>query len=123
MADYRCIALVSSEATRSRIERWLSETEPSTQWVDTWQALDARLQRERYDLILVEVRDPHLFTICQLLKTRPANMLTPLVAVVPNAATRLSAYEAGVDEVFLQSTEVALASTRLTTMLQQSALR
>jgi class 3 adenylate cyclase len=101
----------------------LFDTEPVVLWVDTWQKLDARLQRERFDLIILEARDPHMLTICQLLKTRPANMLTPIVVVVPNAATRLSAYEAGADEVFLHSTEVLLACTRITAMLQQSVSR
>jgi len=45
------------------------------------------------------------------------------VLIAANPALRISAYEAGVDAVFLRSTHQAVVQARLHALLQQGAMR
>lgn len=123
VTPYQCAVLVTTKGTKQRVQRWLEPLASDVVWSTTSQELLARLELNRCQMVVIEALDATALTLSQTLKTQASTALLPQVLIVANPALRISAYEAGVDAVFLRSTHQAVVQAHLRALLQQGAMR
>lgn len=120
---YQCAVFATTKGTRQRVQRWLAPLTPQVIWFDSSQELLAQLDANRCQLVVLEAIDAGTLTLCETLKSQASTALLPQVLIAANPQLRISAYEAGIDAVFLRSTHQAVVQARLRALLEQGAVR
>lgn len=123
MTSYQCAVFATAKSTRQRVQRWLEPLTDQVVWFDSAEALLSRLDAGRCQLIVLEALDANALTLSQTLKAQASTALLPQALIAVNTQLRISAYEAGIDAVFLRSSQQAMVQARLRALLEQGALR
>lgn len=123
MTVYQCAVLALTKGTRQRIQRWFEPLAPQMNWFDSADALLTQLDANRCQMVVIEAVDGNALGLCESLKNQPDTALLPQVLVAANPQLRVSAYEAGIDAVFLRNTHQSIVQARLRALLEQGAMR
>ncbi|MGC3982273.1 MAG: adenylate/guanylate cyclase domain-containing protein [Steroidobacteraceae bacterium] len=119
MANNHCVALATSKPTRDLILGWLGQLGQEVTFVSSDAELLAHTQLAACPLVVVHVEQRHTLETCQALRSRPDTALLPQVVLADSEAGRQSAYEAGVEAVFMRTTLYTEILARLQALLKQ----
>jgi adenylate cyclase len=119
MTNSPCVVLAARDPARERIRSWLAQLGQECIFVGTAADLLARPQLDICPLVVTHLDQRESLEACRQLRLRSETALLPQAALADNDAWRQSAYESGVDAVFLPTTSDAEILARLTTLLKQ----
>jgi len=119
MANGPCIVLAARKSARERIRAWLAQLGQECIFVSTDTDLLTHPQLDACPLVVTHLDRTGTLKACRQLRLRAETALLPQAALADNAAWRQTAYEAGVDAVFLRTTTRAEILARLRTLLNQ----
>jgi adenylate cyclase len=121
MANNQCVVLATREPTRKRILNWLTQLGYDAICVSKPVELLAHPQLSECPLVVLHVGAIETLDACALLRTRNETALLPQVVLADNEIWRHTAYEMGVDAVFVRTTNHAEIQARLQALLKQRA--
>lgn len=119
MASISCVVLAARKPTRERIRYWLEQLGHDCEFVSTAAELLVHPQLAFCPLLVVHMSNMEVLEACKQLRARPETALLPQAALADNDIWRESAYEAGVDAVFVRTTMHAEILARLQALLKQ----
>jgi adenylate cyclase len=119
MADTQCLVLATREPTRKRILNWLAQLGCDAIFVSKPEELLAAPQLAACPLVVLHIGAVEALDVCAQLRARIDTTLLPQVVLADNEIWRRSAYEMGVDAVFVRTTNHAEVLARLQTLLKQ----
>ena len=127
MANNPCVVLATSQSARERIRNWLAQLGHECSFVSTPADLLTYPQLDLCSLLVTHVSQhaslhvgqTEMLEACRQLRRRPETALLPQAALVDRDIWQQSAYEAGVDAVFVPTTRDAEILARLQTLLKQ----
>lgn len=119
MAISPCVVLAARKPTRERIRNWLAQLGQECTFVGTAAELLAHPQLGVCPLVVVHMSQVDTLEVCKQLRQRFETALLPQAALADNEIWRQSAYESGVDAVFVRTTTHAEILARLQTLLKQ----
>ena len=117
-----CVVLAVSEPTLGRIRSWLAQLGQECTFVGTATDLLTHPQLDSCPLVVMHVSQTETLEACRQLRRRHETTLLPQVALADDDAWRQSAYESGVDAVFVHTTSDREILARLKTLLKQRRL-
>ena len=118
-ANSPCLVLAPSRPARERIRDCLAELGQECTFAATAGDLLSHPQLEDCPLVVTHVCEDGALEACRQLRLRSETAILPLAALADDDAWRQSAYESGVDAVFLQTTSHEEILARLRTLLKQ----
>lgn len=119
MTNNPCVVLAARKPTRERIQNWLAQLGQECTFVATHTELLAHPQLATCPLVVVHLGQVETLDACRQLRLRAETALLPQVALADHDIWRQSAYESGVDAVFVRTTTHAEILARLQTLLKQ----
>jgi adenylate cyclase len=119
MVNKQCMVLAARKPTRERIRHWLAQLDHDAVFVSTPDELLAHPQLPTCPLLVMHIGLRETLDTCRQLRQRADTALLPQAVLADNEIWRQSAYEAGVDAVFLRTTMHAEILARLQTLLNQ----
>jgi adenylate cyclase len=119
MATNPCVVLAVRKPTRERIRNWLAQLEQECEFVSTPAELLDHPQLSVCPLVVTHMSQVETLEACRQLRLRPETALLPQAALADNDIWRESAYESGVDAVFVRTTTHAEILARLQALLKQ----
>lgn len=122
MTDSPCLVLAESKRSRERIRDWLAHLDQKCAFVSTVADLLGHPQLGVCPLVVMHVSQPVVLQTCRQLRLRPETALLPQAALADSDVLGQSAYESGVDAVFVPGTSDAEVFARLKTLLKKREL-
>lgn len=119
MANNQCVVLAARSATRQRILNWLTQLGHDAVFVSKPAELLVHPQLATCPLVVVHMGEIATLDACTQLRLRPETALLPQVVLADNEIWRHTAYEVGVDAVFVRTTNHAEILARLQALLKQ----
>lgn len=119
MTSKQCVVLAARKPTQERIHHWLSQLGYEFVAVGSHLELLAHPQLAGCPLLIMQVEQDEVLEVCRQLRQRAETALLPQAVLADNETICQSAYAAGVDAVFLQSSTPAEILARLQTLLNQ----
>lgn len=119
MTDSPCVVLAVRESTRERIRGWLAQLGKECTFVGTAADLLMHPKLDACPLVVTHVSQTETLEACRELRLRPETALLPQAALADDDIWRQSAYESGVDAVFVRATADAEILARLQNLLKQ----
>jgi class 3 adenylate cyclase len=119
MTNSPCVVLAARESTRERIRNWLAQLGQECTFLGTAADLLTHPQLDVCPLVVTHVTQIEALEACRQLRLRPETALLPQAALADDDIWRQSAYETGVDAVFVRTTSDAEILARLQTLLKQ----
>ncbi len=119
MANTPCVVLAVRKPTRERIRNWLTQLGQECTFVSTTAELLTHPQLAICPLVVTHMSQIETLEVCRQLRLQPETALLPQAALADNDIWRQSAYESGVDAVFVRTTNHAEILARLQTLLKQ----
>lgn len=115
----KCLALAVRKPTRQRIENWLAFSDHELLWVNSVDELLSHPELDQCQLVVLHLSNSEALNACCVLRARASTALTPQVVLADEEPWRTSAYEVGVDAVFMRTTQYHEIKARLHTLLGQ----
>lgn len=119
MKNCPCVVLAAHKHTRERIRDWLAQLDQECTFVDTAEDLLTHPQLDACPLVVTHINKNETLDACRQLRRRSATALLPQAALADDDVWRFSAYESGLDAVFVPTTTRAEILARLRTLLNQ----
>lgn len=119
MANTQCVVLATREPTRKRILSWLAQLGHDAIFVSKPDELLTHPDLASSPLVVVHVGAIETLEACVQLRQRAETALLPQVVLADNEMWRHTAYEMGVDAVFVRTTNHAEVQARLRALLRQ----
>ena len=119
MTNSPCVVLAAPKPTRERIRNWLAQVGQECTFVSTPADLLRYPQLDVCPLVVTHMGQIETLEACRQLRLQPETALLPQAALADNDIWRQSAYEAGVDAVFMRTTTHVEILARLQTLLKQ----
>jgi adenylate cyclase len=124
-ATFRTLLVTANPASRALLARLTEGTDIVVYDVVTLDQVIASVAHRPPDLIVIDAESDMqaLTQVCAVLKTNPATVLLPLLAIAKSSKSRLAAFEAGVDEFLTQQVRREEFFVRARALLRSSAAR
>jgi class 3 adenylate cyclase len=119
MTNTQCLVLATREPTRKRILSWLAQLGYDAIFVNKPIELLSHPHLAACPLLILHVGAIETLDACVQLRTRVETTLLPQVVLADNEGWRHTAYEMGVDAVFVRTTNHAEVLARLQSLLKQ----
>ena len=103
-ATFRTLLVTANPASSALLARLTEGTDIAVYDVVTLDKVIASVAHRPPDLIVIDAESDmqELTQVCAVLKTNPATVLLPLLAIAKSSKSRLAAFDAGVDEFLTQ---------------------
>lgn len=119
MANKPCLVLAARKPTRDRIQNWLTQLGHEVVFVENGAELLAHPDVAASPLVVMHIGAPETLELCARLRQSAETALLPQVVLADSELWRQSAYEVGVDAVFVRTTNHAEILARLQALLKQ----
>jgi len=119
MANNQCVVLAAREPTRKRALNWLTQLGYDAAFVSKPEELLNYPNLAACPLVVLHVGAIETLDACAQLRLRVETALLPQVVLADNEIWRHTAYEMGVDAVFVRTTTHAEVLARLQSLLKQ----
>ena len=125
-ATFRTLLITTNPSSRALLARLTDGSDIAIDDVAAPDQVVASVAHRAPDLIVIDAEggDPQtLAQVCGVLKANPATVLLPLLAIAKSSKSRMSAFEAGVDDFLTQAVRREEFLVRVRALFRASAAR